>query len=153
MSDARDTLLKQIAEWEAAAQEARDVLRFAERILPGLREVAGLAPSSADDPESCDSQEPERAPELTDDEGNEDEPLEKVKASDDVKTIVHAVLDRLPTKFKHADVSEAFAALGMTANRSTLSANLLEMARAEDGFLIESMGKGRKPTVFRKVGP
>ena len=78
-------------------------------------------------------------------------PLRELTRADEITAAVEAVLPELPSSFTGTEVSDAFAARGLDANRSTLRGKLQIMAGIGRSFVVEMPGKGRRSTVYRKL--
>lgn len=149
MNDSKTVLLDQIALWKSRQQEARETLRIADAVLPGLEEslaqierqegaVASAFVISAPFPL-------EESPSVTGLHQNE------LRNSESVQRAIKSILSALPSEFTQNDVEDALQKAGFGVNRSTLRANLLLLARIGEGLEVLEEGRGRRATIFQKL--
>lgn len=148
MSEAAETLAKQLKEWEAKVEDARETLRIAKTILPSLREALPRSGEGSLSPATTEGNGDDLQ---ADSEPQGEEDLHRLRKSDEVQAAVTAALDSVPSQFEQGDIDDALEEMWFEVNRSTLRQNLLMMAKAEEGFRVRTPGKGRKATIFEKI--
>lgn len=151
MPDAEAVLREQISGWEERAQEARDVLRVADEVLPRLKEsLAALKGSEVSEIVSPGPGAPAAEEEAEGYSSSAEERI-SVKKGEDVQAAVAEILPTLPRRFDQSHIDSALEATGKAVNRSTLRSNLLLMAKTQQGFEVAVPGRGRKATIFERI--
>ena len=162
MSDnPQDVLRSQVEYWEGKAREAREQLRIAETVLPGLREslerirqVALRSGSAAQPTLASISPLPEARESPPENEESEAAPhpdLRELRTSEDVVRAIRSSLSDLSDIFTQNDVIVALERRGLFANRSTLRGNLQRLADVGEALRVAEPGRGRRATIFKKL--